>query len=108
MIFSLFLIHKLRTALENQRELAGTDPLTSVANKRAFYDLANLELNKARRYHTPISFLYTDINPFASIDEIIDAADTQLCIAKQYGKNRVRYRAIVGEKKMYCTLGTVA
>ena len=64
-----FIIFKLRTALENQKELAGTDPLTSVANRRAFYDLANLELNKARRYHTPISFLYLDIDNFKNIND---------------------------------------
>jgi diguanylate cyclase (GGDEF)-like protein len=64
-----FIIHKLRTALENQKELAGTDPLTSVPNRRAFYDLANLELNKARRYQTPISFLYLDIDNFKVIND---------------------------------------
>ena len=63
------IIHKLRTALENQKEIAGTDPLTSVANRRAFYDLANLELNKARRYQTPISFLYLDIDNFKKIND---------------------------------------
>jgi len=191
-----FIIFKLRIALEKQKDLAGTDPLTSVANRRAFYDLANLELNKARRYHTPISFLYLDIdnfknindsfghpvgdkllqsvantirnniraidlivrfggdefgvlfaettaesaaqvvdklknklldlvqdngwpvtfsigvaaymNPPASIDEMIGAADAQLCIAKKNGKNQVRYKALVEEKKMYCTLDMVS
>ena len=62
-------IFELRTALENQRELAGTDPLTSVANRRAFYDLANMELNKARRYQTPISVLYMDIDNFKQIND---------------------------------------
>ncbi len=64
-----FIIHKLRTALENQKELAGTDPLTSVTNRRAFYDLANLEFKKARRYQTPISFLYLDIDNFKMIND---------------------------------------
>jgi diguanylate cyclase (GGDEF)-like protein len=64
-----FIIHKLRSALENQKELARTDPLTSVANRRAFYDLANLEINKARRYQTPISFLYLDIDNFKKVND---------------------------------------
>ena len=62
-------IFQLRTALENHRELAGTDPLTSVANRRAFYDLANMELSKARRYQTPISVLYMDIDNFKQIND---------------------------------------
>ena len=63
------IIFGLRTALEKHRELAGTDPLTSVANRRAFYDLANMELNKARRYQTPISALYLDIDDFKQIND---------------------------------------
>ena len=63
------IIHKLKTALESQKELARTDPLTSVLNRRAFYDLANLELNKVRRYQTPISFLYLDIDNFKKIND---------------------------------------
>jgi len=64
-----YIVFNLKTALENQKELAGTDPLTSVLNRRAFYDLANLELNKARRYQTPISFLYLDIDNFKKIND---------------------------------------
>ena len=195
-IFVTFIIHKLRTALENQKELAATDPLTSVANRRAFYDLGNLELNKARRYQTPISFLYLDIDNFKkvndnfghpigdkllrsvantiemniraidlivrfggdefgillaetaaesatqvvdklkkkllelvrdngwpvtfsigvatftslpnSIDEMIDAADAQLYLAKQNGKNRTRYKVVAEESKSYSLLETTS
>ncbi|MDX2507936.1 MAG: GGDEF domain-containing protein [Desulfobacterales bacterium] len=64
-----FIIFKLKTSLENQKQLAGTDPLTSVANRRAFYDFGNMELNKARRYQTPISFLYLDIDNFKKIND---------------------------------------
>ncbi len=64
-----YTISGLRTALEKHRELAGTDPLTSVANRRAFYDLANMELSKARRYQTPISVLYLDIDNFKQIND---------------------------------------
>jgi len=83
-------IFRLRTALEKHRELAGTDPLTSVANRRAFYDLANRELNKARRYQTPISVLYMDIDNFKQINDHFGhhIGDTLLrAVAKAIKKN---------------------
>ena len=195
-LFITFIIFKLKTALENQKELAGTDPLTSVLNRRAFYDLANLELNKAHRYQTPISFLYLDIDNFKKIndhfghhigdkllrsvtatikqniraidlivrfggdefgvllsetgaesadqvvrklkkkvlehvrdngwpvtlsigvatfisppvriDEMIDAADSQMYLAKQNGKNRTRYKIIAEENKTFSPLETAS
>ena len=64
-----FIVVRLKTALENQKELAGTDPLTAVLNRRAFHDLANLELNTARRYQTPISFIYLDIDNFKKLND---------------------------------------
>lgn len=62
-------ISKLKIAIENQKELAGTDPLTQVLNRRAFYHLAELELNSARRYKTPTAFLYLDIDNFKGIND---------------------------------------
>ena len=62
-------IFGLKTALEKHKTLARTDPLTSVANRRAFYELANMELNKARRYQTPISVLYLDIDDFKQVND---------------------------------------
>ena len=183
-----YIAFRLKNALETHKELAGTDPLTLVANRRAFSDLANLELNKARRYQAPISFLYMDVDNFknindqfghhvgdrllrsiaktiksnireidviarfggdefgillaetgsesaalvasklkerlvelvkqhgwpvtfstgvvtferipASVDEMIDAADAQMYLAKRHGKNRTRYRTIVADESI--------
>ena len=64
-----YIVFKLKNTLENHKELAGTDPLTSVANRRAFFDLANQELNKARRNQTSISVLYMDIDNFKHIND---------------------------------------
>jgi diguanylate cyclase (GGDEF)-like protein len=63
------IISRLKTSLDNQKELARTDHLTGIANRRAFFDLANLELGKARRYQTPISILYMDIDNFKHIND---------------------------------------
>jgi len=64
-----YIIFELKNALENHKELARTDPLTSVANRRAFFELANAELNKARRYRHPISVVYMDIDNFKKIND---------------------------------------
>jgi diguanylate cyclase (GGDEF)-like protein len=181
-----YIISRLKTSLENHRQLARTDHLTGIHNRRAFFDIANLELNKARRYQMPISVLYLDIDNFkqindryghqvgdqllrlvaktikdhirsvdvtarfggdefgillaetrpeaaalvagklkerleklaqqnrwpvtfstgvvtferipTSVDEMIDAADAQMYLAKQNGKNRTRYQTIVGDE----------
>jgi diguanylate cyclase (GGDEF)-like protein len=181
-----YIISRLKTSLDTHRQLARTDHLTGIHNRRAFFDLANLELNKARRYQMPISVLYLDIDNFkqindryghqvgdqllrlvaktikdhirsidvtarfggdefgillaetrpeaaalvagklkerleklaqqnrwpvtfstgvvtferipTSVDEMIDAADAQMYLAKQNGKNRTRYQTIVGDE----------
>lgn len=64
-----YIIARLKTNIENHKELARTDHLTGIANRRAFFDLANLELNQARRNQTPISILYMDIDNFKHIND---------------------------------------
>ncbi len=64
-----YIIFELKNALENHKELARTDPLTSVANRRAFFEIANAELNKAKRYRHPISVVYMDIDNFKKIND---------------------------------------
>jgi diguanylate cyclase (GGDEF)-like protein len=64
-----YIIARLKTSVDNHKQLARTDHLTGIANRRAFFDLANLELNKARRNHTPISVLYMDIDNFKHIND---------------------------------------
>ena len=59
----------LKGSLDNHRQLARTDHLTGIYNRRAFFDLANLELNKASRYRTPLSVLYLDIDNFKQIND---------------------------------------
>jgi len=87
-----FIIFKLKIAFENQQELAGTDPLTLVLNRRAFYPLADLELNNARRYKTPTSFVYLDIDDFKKINDHFGhrTGDTLLCSVAKTIKTNIR------------------
>ena len=50
----------------------------------------------------PVTFsigVATFISPTDSIDEMIDAADAQLYLSKQNGKNRTWYKVVAEERK---------
>ena len=51
------------------RDLAETDPLTGVANRRALMREAHLRLAEARRYRLPLSVLMIDIDHFKNIND---------------------------------------
>jgi diguanylate cyclase (GGDEF)-like protein len=75
------LIAELKKALENQKNLARIDPLTRVANRRAFFEIADLELKRARRFCHPISVIYIDLDNFKSVNDRMghDTGDQLLC-----------------------------
>jgi len=50
-------------------ELAHTDPLTGLANRRWLMDLLTSEFARARRYRRPLSLLYIDLDGFKAIND---------------------------------------
>jgi PAS domain S-box-containing protein len=62
-------------ALENARlfaqtqELAITDPLTGLYNRRFFFSQAKAEFERARRYQEPLSIIMLDIDDFKKIND---------------------------------------
>jgi len=63
------LLSSLRDAFNHERQLARTDDLTGLANSRAFGELAEFELLRARRYGRPLSLLYLDLDGFKTIND---------------------------------------
>lgn len=61
--FAFILMHKERADRESY-ELATTDPLTGVYNRRTFKDLAEPNLTRSRRSHLPVSLLMLDLDHF--------------------------------------------
>lgn len=51
------------------QELATTDPLTGVANRRHFFDLARLEVERSIRYGRPLSLLMFDADHFKQVND---------------------------------------
>ncbi len=92
------ILAKLKIAMDKHKALAGTDPLTAIPNRRAFYDLAEMELNKARRYQKPISLLYVDIDNFKQINDRLGhcIGDALLFSAAKMMKSNLRAIDIMG------------
>jgi diguanylate cyclase (GGDEF)-like protein len=57
---------RLAHTLEAQ---AHTDVLTGLANRRRFFEVADAELARARRYGTPLSVLMLDIDHFKDVND---------------------------------------
>ncbi len=62
-------------AIENARlfekiqSLACTDPLTSLFNRRYFYELAEIELKRVHRYERPLAAIMMDIDHFKRVND---------------------------------------
>ena len=54
---------------EKLRELATTDGLTKIFNRRHFLELANREFERAKRYNAPLTLLTVDVDHFKNIND---------------------------------------
>ena len=51
------------------QELARVDPLTGVANRRRFFEAADEEISRSRRYGHPLSVLMIDLDHFKRVND---------------------------------------
>jgi diguanylate cyclase (GGDEF)-like protein len=63
------LLGALRNRLIFERQVARTDSLTGIANRRDFLDSAALELERTRRHLRPLSVAYLDLDDFKSVND---------------------------------------
>jgi diguanylate cyclase (GGDEF)-like protein len=68
-LLAVLLLSMLHKALEHERELARTDPLTSAVNSRFFSDLLHMEIERSRRYDHPFTLAYIDLDNFKVIND---------------------------------------
>jgi diguanylate cyclase (GGDEF)-like protein len=65
------LLAELRQLLVLERQLARSDQLTGLLNRRAFFDIVQAELERARRFSHPVTLLYLDIDNFKSFNDAL-------------------------------------
>ncbi len=64
-----WLSNRLRRALERERAQSRVDPLTGVANSRAFHETALEELTRAHRHRRPVTILFIDLDNFKQVND---------------------------------------
>lgn len=87
-----FIVARLKSVLEHEKEVARTDYLTGIANRRFFFKLTNIEIKRSRRYKTPFTFVYLDLDNFKTINDCLGhhTGDTLLRTVAHTIKKNIR------------------
>ncbi len=64
-----FLLSRLQGALDRERAHSRIDDLTGLPNRRAFFESAEREVDRARRYGRPITMAYFDVDDFKFVND---------------------------------------
>jgi diguanylate cyclase (GGDEF)-like protein/PAS domain S-box-containing protein len=82
----------LSKALERETELALADPLTGAPNRRFFYNLAQREIERSRRYKNPFTIAYLDIDNFKTVNDQFghQVGDEVLGMVVKYAQGQLR------------------
>jgi diguanylate cyclase (GGDEF)-like protein len=71
----VLLLSGFRSRLEGEQLLARTDALTGVANRRAFFEAAEMELERARRHGRPLTLAFIDADDFKYVNDALGHAE---------------------------------
>ena len=63
------LLAALRVSLSREKESARIDHATGIPNRRAFFEIAEVEVQRARRYQRPFSLAYLDVDDFKKVND---------------------------------------
>jgi diguanylate cyclase (GGDEF)-like protein len=88
----------LRNALAEVQRLASTDPLTELPNRRRFFELANLELQRVLRHGRSLAAIMLDIDWFKGVNDSFGhaAGDQVLSTVAKHCRETVRQIDVLG------------
>jgi len=62
-------LHKIKTVLQRERLHARTDCLTEVSNSKSFFEYADSEITRSRRFSRQLSIAYLDLDDLKTINK---------------------------------------
>jgi diguanylate cyclase (GGDEF)-like protein len=69
LLIVVLIASRLRIALDREHEMARQDTLTGLPNRRAFYELGEVEAGRSRRYNRPFTALFIDLDNFKTVND---------------------------------------
>ncbi|MDA8172252.1 MAG: diguanylate cyclase [Nitrospiraceae bacterium] len=84
--------------IEKLEQLSRSDDLTGLLNKRALMERLEYEVDRARRYHAPLSLISCDLDNFKQVNDTLghEAGDRVLQIVAQALSGALRKSDIIG------------
>ena len=84
-------------ALRRERAQSGTDELAWLESRRAFYELAGREFERARRYQHPFTIAYFDLDDFREVSRLFpyQVGDEMLRLVGGAARSSVRGSDVV-------------
>ena len=92
-----FLLSRLLTVLEHEREIAHKDYLTGALNSLFFYNVLQMEINRSLRYKNLFTIAYIDLDNIKTVNDEFGHAtgDEVLCFVVNQIKNSLRKADVV-------------
>jgi diguanylate cyclase (GGDEF)-like protein len=94
------LLAALRNRLQGEQALARTDALTHAPNRRAFFEMAVLEIERVRRHGRPLTFAYVDCDDFKSVNDTLGHAQGDALLIVVARTLRTATRAVDGVARL--------
>ncbi|MDC0336224.1 diguanylate cyclase [Pseudodesulfovibrio sp.] len=97
LFFAMRLMHQLQAAQKEIAQLAVTDELTGLANRRHFFDRFDEEVDRCNRYGNSLSLLMLDIDHFKQVNDTYGhpAGDAVLAEVARLLKANIRTSDII-------------
>lgn len=89
---------QINLVLQREKELARTDVLTGLANRRSFYESLQMERSRTVRYGRPITLAYVDLDNFKRVNDTLghSVGDELLVCVASLLRNTLRASDLVG------------